>query len=138
MISNSYRKGLSDNDARDIIRKFCPDVTDVEELEELWECVIEASKQSSISKALAVLVDRDPGIVLEIHQNIPWSPSPDEAILLQAFLPNYLNAVLLTYGNDKVFDDGDVKEDLFRHAEEVCKEVRAKSQKEFDATRRGA
>lgn len=139
MISNNYRKGISDADARAIISKFCPEVTDVEELEELWECVIEASKEATISKALAVLADRDHRIVLELHQANPWTPSPSEAVLLKAFSPNYFNAILLTAVSKNLFDArGNLTDEFLEHVDNVCEEVRLRAEKELDALRRGA
>lgn len=139
MLKNQYRPGISDDDAKNLIKKHCPEVTDVEEFEELWEAVVEASKCKTISQALATLSDRGSGIVLEIHSLNPWTPSPDEATILKAFTPNYINAILLTAVSKNVFDDkGDVSEELLRHAEKVCEEINKQSQKEFDASRRGA
>lgn len=140
MTLNSYRKGVTDEVAKEIIEKHIPDLNrNVEEYEEVWENLVEASKAKSISSALAIMVDRGPEMVLAIHAINPWKPTPSEATLLQAFVPNFVNATLLTYGTKVFFSkDGSVSEELLEHTEKVCKEVYERSTRELDAERRGA
>ena len=67
---------------------------------------------------------------------------PDEAILLRAFGPNLLNAVLLTYEGvsvvDMIDDDGNLEQDLIDHTEKVFEEIQTASERELDAIRRKA
>lgn len=142
MTLNSFRKGLSDADIKQIIDRCLPDLNrNVEEYEDTWETLSEASRAGSISHAMAIMVDRGPDMVLEIHRINPWKPTPEEATLLRVFVPNFVNATMLTYkplGGRFFEEDGSVSEELLLHAEKVCKEVSERSAREQDASRRGA
>lgn len=141
-MTNLYRKAISDSEAKTIIDKHFPDLArnNIEEYEELWEDVIEASKAKTISIAMAILLDRgsESEIVLEIHRKNPWTPSPEEANLLRAFVPNFFNAVLLTFGDDPVREDGTLNPELLGHVEKVTKDIYDAAERERAASLRKA
>lgn len=141
MALNSYRIGLKDSEIKAIIDKHLPELNrNVEEYEELWEELSDASRCNSISQAFAHIFDRGPDMVLEIHSVLPWKPTPDEAVLLRAFVPNYVNAILETSAAKglKVFTDGRASQEVLDYSEELCLQIQQRSKAALDAERRGA
>jgi hypothetical protein len=134
---NSYRTGITDTEAKQIIDRALPDLSrNVDEYEEVWACLVEASKSLSITYALALLVDQGPDLVLEVHKIRPWVPSPSESVLIMAFMPNVFNAIMMTHQGTLLNENGSLTDELVDHVDKTCRDIYIRSKSEHDAIRK--
>lgn len=142
-MGNQHRKGISQERAKTIIDNVYPTLLaeSPEEYEELWEDLVMASAAHTLSQALAFITGRDPQLVIEIHKEFPWDPTPDEAILLSVFGPNLIYACMATYRSPyvNVSKEGiSIDEGFKRHIDTITKSLVNSSRGEQEASRREA
>ena len=139
-MGNSHRKRLSTKDGNEIMKKCFPDIANEPEVfQEIWEILEGASVAPSLSQALATMCDLGAGgeSVIEIHKIDPWLPTPDEAVVMHAYLPNYIQAALLSFKGGQTHNEFGLTREFTAHLEKMGVELVMRSIREQEANRPG-
>lgn len=121
------RTRLSDTEAKEILDTVYPEAKEDTELyEDVWGDIIEASSKPNVRLAMSVLCGV-PGmekIIESIHSRNPWTPSPEDAIIVKLFLPYYLRLVLSFWSPEKPsLVDGKFTEEFLAHVNFISQKV---------------